>query len=328
MSNIVLFGASKLGSLAYQYIENNENVVGFIDNDQSKWGTTFLNLPVYSPSELINNDYKVVISSSYKDEIINQLEGMGIYSYDIFEISIEKISSYNNILWNKTNLLYKDIFLFYYRDKLIKFYLPNIKDVIQKIIYQTHNFYEDEMLEDIRNRVKESSEIIDIGANIGNHTIFFSSICECKVHAFEPQRSVFNVLEKNVQLNNQENQVELYDIALGEEENKGDIKIVDSNNLGRSEIEQNINGEIIINTLDNFINLFKNIDIIKIDVEGMELNVLKGAINTINKFKPLLYIETKKQEDFEIINNFLIPLGYEANRQFNATPTTLFLPND
>ncbi|WP_313892570.1 FkbM family methyltransferase [Psychrobacillus sp.] len=326
MCSLVLFGASKLGSLAYQFIGDRENIVGFIDNDPQKWGTTFLDLPVYPPMELLNNEYKIIIASSYKDEIIIQLEEMDIFSYSIFEISYQNLNSTNRMKMNKTNLKYEDTFLFYYRDNIIKFYLPNLRDYLQKKIYDNSNFYENVMLEDIRNRVKDSSEIIDIGANIGNHTIFFSSVCQCKVHAFEPQTSVFNHLKKNVQLNNQGNRVELYNIALGEKEDKGNIKIVDKNNLGSSEVEYNNNGEVTINTLDSFISLFKNIAIIKIDVEGMELSVLKGAFKTIKKFKPLLYIETKTQEEFEIIENFLSPLGYEVNQRFNATPTILFLP--
>ncbi|GEM_PF-1463128 len=327
MCSLVLFGASKLGSLAYQYIEDRENIVGFVDNDPNKWGTTLFDLPVYSPMELLKNEYKIIITSSYKDEIENQLMEMGIISYSIFDILLHNLDSTIRMEKNKTNIKYEDIILFYYRDNIVKFYLPNLKDYLQKKIHDTHTFYEEMMLEDIRNRVKDTSEIIDIGANIGNHTIFFSSICQCKVHAFEPQKNVFNLLKKNVQLNKQENKVELYNIALGEKEEKGDIKIVDKNNLGSSEVEYNINGEVIIKTLDSFISLFKNIAVIKIDVEGMELSVLKGAVKTIKKFKPLLYIETKTQEEFEFIENLLSPLGYEANQRFNATPTILFLPS-
>jgi len=327
MCSLVLFGASKLGSLAYQYIEDRENIVGFVDNDPNKWGTTFFDLPVYSPMELLENEYKIIITSSYKDEIENQLKEMGIFSYSIFNIFLDNLDNTIRMAKNKTNIKYADTFLFYYRDNIVKFYLPNLKDYLQKKIYDTHTFYEEMMLEDIQNRVKDTSEIIDIGANIGNHTIFFSSICQCEVHAFEPQKNVFNLLKKNVQLNNQEYKVELYNIALGEKEDKGDIKIVDKNNLGSSEVEYNINGKVIIKTLDSFISLFKNIAVIKIDVEGMELSVLKGAVKTIKKFKPLLYIETRTQEEFEFIENFLSPLGYEANQRFNATPTILFLPS-
>jgi len=104
MRNIMLFGASKLGALAYQFIENNKNIVGFIDNDQKKWGTTFLDLPVYPPTELLNNEYKIIITSSYKDEIKKQLEEMGIFSYEIFGVSFESLDNRNSLKANETNL--------------------------------------------------------------------------------------------------------------------------------------------------------------------------------------------------------------------------------
>ena len=93
MCSLVLFGASKLGSLAYQYIEDRENIVGFVDNDPNKWGTTFFDLPVYSPMELLENEYKIIITSSYKDEIENQLKEMGIFSYSIFNIFLDNLDN-------------------------------------------------------------------------------------------------------------------------------------------------------------------------------------------------------------------------------------------
>ena len=67
-----------------------------------------------------------------------------------------------------------------------------------------------------------------------------------------------------------------------------------------------------VTTLDSF-NL-KNISFIKIDVEGYELNLLKGAFNTIEKNKPLIFIEKKK--DYDDLKNFLYDLNYDIIEEF------------
>lgn len=66
-------------------------------------------------------------------------------------------------------------------------------------------------------------------------------------------------------------------------------------------------------------------DVIKIDVEGMEMDVLQGAVNTLKKHKPLLYIETTTDDKLQLVYSFLKKFNYKSLKQFNATPTTLFV---
>jgi FkbM family methyltransferase len=214
---------------------------------------------------------------------------------------------------------------FNYRDVKIKFFLPNLHDHIQKIIYLNKTFYEREMLEDIRNRIEPDSVIFDVGANIGNHSIYFAKICSSRVYSFEPQKSVFAILERNVMLNQLENQILLFNTALGSTSGRGNILVEDTSNLGSSRVVVENNGDIQIDSLDSLmLDKIDRIDLIKIDVEGMELDVLKGSVEILNKFKPLLYIETKSQEDFNRVYSFLKKFGYKPKRQFNTTPTILF----
>jgi len=72
-----------------------------------------------------------------------------------------------------------------------------------------------------------------------------------------------------------------------------------------------------MNTLDSF---KIEPDLIKVDVEGMELDVLHGAVKTLVEFKPMLYVETDNQEVFD----YLDMLGYEKVQRFNVTPTWFF----
>lgn len=221
------------------------------------------------------------------------------------------------------------VFSFNYDGNNIKFYLPYLNDWVQKVIYQTNNFYEISMLQDIKNRLGADKVIIDVGANIGNHTVFFSKVCRAKkVYSFEPQLNIFNVLKKNVVLNEVDNIVQIYNMGLGKEHTSANITVLDENNYGMSKLNKVKNGEIEINSLDNIlIDKVTTIDMIKIDVEGMELEVLEGAKNILIKFKPIIYIEAGTDEEFKNVLKFLECFNYKAIYRFNATPTYLFIHN-
>jgi FkbM family methyltransferase len=121
-----------------------------------------------------------------------------------------------------------------------------LHDHIQKIIYLNKTFYECEMLEDIRNRIEPDSVIFDVGANIGNHSIYFAKICSSRVYSFEPQKSVFAILERNVMLNQLENKILLFNTALGSTSGRGNILVEDTSNLGSSRVVVENNGDIQI----------------------------------------------------------------------------------
>ena len=210
--------------------------------------------------------------------------------------------------------------------KVIQLYLPNKEDHIQKIIRTTRNFYEIEMLEDIKGRTPPNSVIVDVGANIGNHSVFFGAHCEAsQVYAFEPYREVFSILEMNIELNELESIICPSNIALGDSICRGKTVVKDSQNLGMAKIKESPNGDIQILTLDSvLIDKINRLDLMKIDVEGMEFAVLRGSENLLRKFSPLLYIEIADERDYSQIMNFLHILGYEKKGSFNATPTYLF----
>ena len=73
------------------------------------------------------------------------------------------------------------------------------------------------------------------------------------------------------------------------------------------------NGDEKIRTLDSF-NL-RNISFIKIDVEGYEINLLKGAYDTIKRDKPVIFIEKTITNDNDLVN-FLNDLGYDIFKEF------------
>jgi FkbM family methyltransferase len=142
-----------------------------------------------------------------------------------------------------------------------------------------------------------NSTILDIGGGCGIHSITFARIDRSiRVHTFEPAINTYNTLIHNVERNGVAGQVTCHNIALSD--NCENLYI--SNRYGPTDhVVKNMNdirldkaNEIKSTTVDDFV--FKNslsVDGIKIDVEGFEYYVLKGAAKTIFKDKPWIYLE-------------------------------------
>lgn len=218
-----------------------------------------------------------------------------------------------------------------YKGTLVYFHLPEKRDHIQNILRASKKFYELEMLEDIAKRSNRGEVIVDVGANIGNHSVFFGLFCsEVKVLAFEPQERVYKVLRTNIIANDLDRKVRCYQMGIGQTHGRASLGAVDPRNLGMTKLDLSTVGSVSIMTLDSLVDSEKiegRISIMKIDVEGMELDVLKGAYKTICEHRPLMYIEAAQNEDLQKIEAFLSPLGYGAEARFNATATYLFAPH-
>lgn len=135
---------------------------------------------------------------------------------------------------------------------------------------------------------------LDIGSNIGNHALFFSRYYQ-RVYGFEPNRKTFQLLKYNASL---VNNVECFNIGLSSHDGKA-VLAIDPANVGASRVasapasgDTNERQEIELMKLDSLSHIIANpIGLIKIDVEGHELEVLKGGKETIDKYKPLILFE-------------------------------------
>jgi FkbM family methyltransferase len=129
----------------------------------------------------------------------------------------------------------------------------------------------------------------DIGANVGAYSILISQHSKCRVFSFEPHPKTFDLLQRNISIQKNNQLIQAYNFGLGE---KSSFVKFTSNLDTVNHVSSNINEETIevqINVLDDL-----NIPIptsIKIDVEGFEYAVILGAINTITKYKPVIYYE-------------------------------------
>ena len=182
------------------------------------------------------------------------------------------------------------IFKFLYEDEEITFHLPFVAtDLIQRAIFRTNSFWEVNILEKFRRFVPPSAVVLDAGANIGNHTIFFSKICRAKkVFAFEPLRESFRMLLRNVELNGRDH-IECFNLALGATPGKASLLSYKGVNIGGTPLISNAAGRYQIVSLDSF--NFEQLDVIKLDVEESEVQVLEGARNTLARCKPTIMVE-------------------------------------
>jgi len=164
-----------------------------------------------------------------------------------------------------------------------------------------------------RQVVRPGNTILEIGANLGTHTIVLAQLAGIygQVHAFEPQRLLFQTMAGNMAINSMTN-VYAYQKAVGEV--PGYIKVPVLNyeqevNWGALELGKWEQGEEVEQITVDSLSL-DACHFIKIDVEGMELDVLKGATKTISRFQPLLYVENDRADKSEQLIHYLDGLNY------------------
>jgi len=156
-------------------------------------------------------------------------------------------------------------------------------------------FYEEDYLKFSITQLSKWSVILDVWANIGNHTIYWSYKWY-KVIAFEPMKENFKLLLQNIFINNLWDNVEAYNFWLWEKEETVEFQVVQNNMWACRKWKWE---KVKIRILDDY-NFWK-IDLIKIDVEWMELEVLKGWIETIIGYKPDLMVEINNIETLKFI---------------------------
>lgn len=162
-----------------------------------------------------------------------------------------------------------------------------------------------------REAIAPGNVVIEAGANIGCHTQFFALATgrAGHVYAFEPQRLVFQALCANIATNGLTN-VTAYPYGLGKERASvvmPEPPIQTETNIGGISIEhatRQAHAIPNIFSLDEF--QFPQVNFIKIDVEGMELDVLIGGTETIRRCRPIMYIENDRQDRSEALLRYLM----------------------
>ncbi len=169
---------------------------------------------------------------------------------------------------------------------------------------------------DLRNSI-----CLDIGANIGNHSLIFSKYFQ-SVYSFEPNSDIFDLLHINTKrLNN----IKIFNFGASDKDESVTMQTNQKSSMGGMSVKEKESDiipdiEVFNASMKNMDNFFRDypvdadISFIKIDVEGFELNTLKGLRNTLNKYHPVIGFE-QHQDDFFNNENIISSQSIDQIRQ-------------
>jgi FkbM family methyltransferase len=177
----------------------------------------------------------------------------------------------------------------------IRFALDDPADEVQRHIF-AGDFYERDQLEFHRTVIPRNGRILDLGANIGNHSVYYSEICNAEmVVSVEPSARACRLLQQTLEWNKLDRIDFVPEVAVGAGDGWGllDEHEADHHNLGGTSVKYVLteaSGMVPVRTGDAILG-DRQVDFIKIDVEGSELQVLTGLQSTIHSQSPVIAVE-------------------------------------
>ena len=178
---------------------------------------------------------------------------------------------------------------------------------------------------------KDKEIFIDVGANIGNHTLYFRNIFK-KIYSFEPHPKTYKLLKFNTE---DFPNIKTYNFGLSNEKKQLKTTLKATKNVGGEGFkeEQKQGDDIFFERFDDLHNFENKIGFIKIDVEGNEFDVLKSMKKNLENNTPIISLEfsMKNFDNNNEIISFLRELGYKnfyfykINKFFNLRIRNIFL---
>jgi len=176
--------------------------------------------------------------------------------------------------------------------------------------------------------VTKFNTVIDIGAHVGISVLHWAQFFKT-VKAYEPMKHHYNCLITNT---NHLHNVDSYNFAISNEQkiikgayrstkNSGSFQLLDDTYTQPSKKAPRELFDIPSYKLDDF--EFENVNLIKIDVEGWEFEVLKGAVNTIKKHQPVLLVEFTGGSSKKSLHRYNVSEYYELIESINYTPVAV-----
>jgi FkbM family methyltransferase len=269
------------------------------------------------------------------EELVSIYKEKKIEKYDY----IDKMQSFNKTLFyfserlKNTDIekieIQDDLLLFTTRKDNIKLVFNGLDRRGVPFDILNFDYYEQEDENVLFNLLEDDAVILDVGANIGWYSMLFSKRFPLsKIYSFEPIQDTYKYLVTNITLNHASN-VFPFNIGLSEKEGSstyfyfpgGSVLASEKNLIQCSKAQETV---CKVDVLDKFITTQKidRIDLIKCDVEGAELFVIKGGTSSINKFLPIIFIE--------LFERWTVQFNYHPNdviQMLNEAGYECFLAN-
>lgn len=190
--------------------------------------------------------------------------------------------------------------------------------------------YEQEEIDVLALRLPAGGTLVDVGANVGLHAIQLARRVQgLRVLAFEPVGNTFAMLERNIVKNGVPTQVQARRVAVSDK--RGTLRLTKNFQYGNfvvpdgASVAADTFEEVVCLTLDELVNgSTDRVDVIKCDVEGAELGVLRGAVSTLERYRPTLLLEVDERWARRYGNtgadvfDFLAARGYTYERFVNG----------
>ncbi|MDH5537364.1 MAG: FkbM family methyltransferase [Betaproteobacteria bacterium] len=194
------------------------------------------------------------------------------------------------------------------------FCVANPFDMVQRH-FLAGRFFEHDELQALRTLVQPGATLVEVGANVGNHVVFYARFLHPrKIIVLEPLDAAAVELKRNLELNGVRcADLEHVGMAAGDARRRYKAVTRDPNNLGATRLVAADDGTIESVPLSELVN--GPVDFIKIDVEGMEMEVLEGAADLIRCQQPKLMVEVgndrlatfdawRKASRYEVVRRF------------------------
>jgi FkbM family methyltransferase len=200
---------------------------------------------------------------------------------------------------------------------IFRFFVKNRHDAIQRHHY-VGEFYEREELAIITRYFKPGGVFVDIGANVGNHTLYAAKLLHARrVIPFEVNPEAIEILTANIALNDCSN-VDTSYIGFGVASRDGPLISLPgpANNLGGQTYRmQDGDDQVLPAIRADAVLAHTPIDFIKLDIEGMEMEALAGLEETTTRWRPAIFAEIEDPE-LGIFNAWVLRHGYKLVDQF------------
>ncbi|HEV3400345.1 MAG TPA: FkbM family methyltransferase [Acidimicrobiales bacterium] len=207
------------------------------------------------------------------------------------------------------------------------------EDHILRVIRTQRRFYESDLLDHLAGHGPRGGVYVDVGANIGNHSVFFGRFLADRVVAIEPDPHLVRLLVRNLRANGVARWTAL-PVAVGARPGTGRLSSREGyeGNAGAQRVVPAgaADGPTVpVDTLDRLLAglgepVADDVRLVKLDIEGMELEALEGARHLLEAQRPDIVAEAAGDVEHAGLHALLSGCGYREIARFCATPTYHF----